>query len=326
MDPVALITGIGGQDGSYLAEHLLADGYKVHGLIRRQSVSAHQNSRISHLGDRVCLHYGDMLDPMSLMQVVSKVRPDEVYNLAAQSHVRISFDMPVFTVHTNGLGVLHLLEACRLAVPKARIYQASSSEMFGTSIDSDGYQRESTLMVPTSPYGCAKVLGYNLIRHYRAAYGMHACNGILFNHESPRRGENFVSMKIVRGAVAIKHGRRETLELGNVDAVRDWGHSRDYTRAMRLIVRHEPADDFVVATGSSHSVLEMVEFVFRELGLDPGKYVSYADRLRRPQELPRLRGDASKARNILGWRPEYNWENLLREMIAKEMERPCAAS
>lgn len=317
MAKIALVTGIGGQDGSYLAEHLLDDGCEVHGIVRRQSVAAHQDARLIHLKSEVVLHYGDLLDVVSLTRIVGKVRPTEVYNLAAQSHVRISSDVPSFTAQTNGLGVLNLLDVCRVLVPAVRFYQASSSEMFGTSIDADGYQRETTPMHPTSPYGCAKLFAYHMVRHYRAAYGMHACNGILFNHTSPRRGENFVCAKIVRGAIAIAAGRQPVLNLGNVDAVRDWGHAKDYTRAMRLIVRHDPPDDFVIATGVSHSVAEMAAFVFAELCIGTG-HLGHAGRLDRPQELPRLRGDAAKARRLLGWHPQYTFESTLREMLAFE--------
>jgi GDPmannose 4,6-dehydratase len=229
----ALITGINGQDGSYLAEYLLGLGYEVHGMVRRHSVAENQNSRLHHLADSVKTHYGDLLDYPSLVRVVSTVKPDEIYNLAAMSHVRISFDMPSFTIQTNALGVLNMLEVYRTLCPDAKFYQASSSEMFGNSVDDDGVQRLTTPMNPVSPYGCAKVMGFNLVRHYRHAYGLHACNGILFNHESPRRGSNFVTNKVVKGAVSIKKGLQDKLELGNMDSYRDWGHSKVFSKLLK---------------------------------------------------------------------------------------------
>ena len=234
----ALITGIAGQDGSYLSELLLEKGYEVHGIIRRSSVAENQDSRIQHLQGQINTHYGDLTDYPSLVRIVSETRPDEIYNLGAMSHVRISYDMPSFTIQTNALGVLNMLEVYRSFVPNAGFYQASSSEMFGNSVDADGVQRLTTPMNPVSPYGCAKVMGYNLVRHYRHAYGLHACNGILFNHESPRRGSNFVTNKVVKTAVQIKKGLKDKLELGNLDSYRDWGHSKDYVRAMHQIINH----------------------------------------------------------------------------------------
>lgn len=315
----ALITGVGGQDGSYLAELLLARGHEVHGIIRRQSVAENQDARVRHLEGIALFHYGDVTDAYSLDRIFREVQPDLIFNLAAQSHVRISSDMPAFTVQTNGMGVLNVLETMRHACPEARLYQASSSEMFGTSIDPDGCQRETTRMTPTSPYGCAKLFGYSIVRHYRAAYGLFAANGILFNHESPRRGANFVSRKIVKSAIEIKRGGRVELRLGNLDAFRDWGHSKDYVEAMLRILEHDEPDDFVVATGVSHSIREMVEHVFAYLNLDPWQYVKLDEKFLRPQELPRLRGDASKARRVLGWKPTYTFETLLDEMIEHEL-------
>jgi GDPmannose 4,6-dehydratase len=317
--PTALITGIGGQDGSYLAEHLLELGYKVHGIIRRASVTENQDSRVRHLEGIAQFHYGDLLDVFSLQRIFREVQPDEVYNLAAQSHVRISFDVPSFTIQTNALGVLNVLEVFRQTCPSARFYQASSSEMFGISIDPDGCQRETTPMLPASPYGCAKVLGYNLVRHYRIAYKLFAANGILFNHESPRRGSNFVTRKVVKGAVEIKLGRRTKLRMGNLDAQRDWGHSADYVQAMRLILAHNHPDDFVIATGETHSVREMCDHVFGILGMDYREHVEQDPRLMRPEEVPRLRGDATKARTVLGWKPKYTFASLLDEMVESEM-------
>jgi GDPmannose 4,6-dehydratase len=310
---VALITGITGQDGSYLAELLLEKGYEVHGIIRRNSVPENQDSRIKNLN--ITTHYGDLLDTFSLSRIIKEVNPDEVYNLGAQSHVRVSFDVPSFTIQTNALGVLNLLEACRQFNPLIKIYQASSSEMFGNTVDADGYQRKTTPMNPTSPYGCAKVMGYNLARHYRAAYDMHVCNGILFNHESPRRGSNFVTNKIVKGAIEIKKGLRDKLALGNLDASRDWGHSKDYVRAMHSILTHPEADDWVVATGESRTIREMCDITFSLLGLNYQDHVTVDPRYFRPQELDFLKGDSSEIRTKLKWEPTYTFEEMVSEMV-----------
>jgi GDPmannose 4,6-dehydratase len=312
----AFITGINGQDGSYLAEYLLDLGYEVHGIIRRNSVSENQQSRYSdEVRENLNIYYGDLLDQSSLERLLYDIQPDEIYNLAAQSHVRVSYDIPQFTATTNAIGVLNLLEAYRRCCPNARFYQASSSEMFGSSVDPDGYQRESTPMNPVSPYGCSKVFGYNIVRNYRNAYKLHACNGILFNHESPRRGSNFVTNKVVKTAVEIKLGLKDKLELGNMDSYRDWGHSKDYVKAMHAILNHNVADDFVVSTMVTHSVREMVSYVFSKLGLDYEKYVVQNEKFKRPEELDYLRGDSTKIRKILGWAPEYTFETLLDEMI-----------
>jgi GDPmannose 4,6-dehydratase len=314
---VALITGIAGQDGSYLAEYLLSKGYIVHGIVRRNSVPENQDSRLQGLD--IITHYGDITDSGSLSDIITNILKttaiDEVYNLAAQSHVRISFDVPQYTIQTNGVGVLNLLEVMRRLSPATKIYQASSSEMFGNSVDEDGYQRKTTLMSPTSPYGCAKVLGYNLMRHYRKAYNMHTCNGILFNHESPRRGSNFVTNKIVKGAVAIYKGEQDKLALGNLDASRDWGHSKDYVRAMHMILNHDTPDDWTVATGESRTVRQMCEVTFSHLGLDYRDYVTQDPKYLRPQELDFLRGDSSEIREKLGWEPTYNFKSMIEEMI-----------
>ena len=269
----ALITGIAGQDGSYLAEYLLSLGYEVHGIVRRNSTPEHQSSRLDPNLKNLNTHYGDLLDISSLNKVLLDVKPDEIYNLAAQSHVRISFDIPQFTAQTNALGVLNILEAYRQSSPSSRFYQASSSEMFGNSVDEDGYQRETTPFRPVSPYGCSKVFGYNITNNYRNSYGLHIVNGILFNHESPRRGSNFVTNKVVKTAVEIKKGIKDKLELGNMDSYRDWGHSKDYIKAMHLIINNDKPDDFVVATGKTHSVREMTEYVFKKLELDYKDYV-----------------------------------------------------
>ena len=311
----ALITGINGQDGSYLAELLLEKGYEVHGILKRNSVSENQTTRIDHIRNYLHLHYGDLTDLSSLISVIKEVQPDEIYNLAAQSHVRISFDQPYYTGLTTGLGTLNVLEACRLVSPTSKIYQASSSEMFGLSIEDDNTQNENTPMNPVSPYGCSKVFGYNIVRNYRRAYKLHATNGILFNHESPRRGSNFVTNKVVKAAVRIKLGLQDTLELGNMDSYRDWGHSKDYVRSMHLMLQYDTPDDWVVATGVTHSIREMCEYVFNKLGLDYKNYVIQNPKFMRPEELPYLKGDSTKIRETLGWKPEYTFEMLMDEMI-----------
>jgi GDPmannose 4,6-dehydratase len=311
----AFITGISGQDGSYLAEYLLDLGYEVHGIVRRNSVPEHQQSRIDFVRKNLHVYYGDLLDVSSLERLLQKIKPDEIYNLAAQSHVRISYDIPQFTVQSNALGVLNILEAYRNSCPDAKFYQASSSEMFGSSVDADGYQRETTPFTPVSPYGCSKVFGYNIVHNYRNAYKLHACNGILFNHESPRRGSNFVTNKVVKGAVMIKKGKSNNLELGNMDSFRDWGHSKDYVRAMHMIINHTKADDFVVSTGETHSVREMTEYVFSKLDLDYTKYVTQNPIFLRPEELPYLKGDCTKLKSTFNWEPQYTFESLMDDMI-----------
>jgi GDPmannose 4,6-dehydratase len=311
----ALITGISGQDGSYLAELLLEKDYEVFGIVRRHSVAENQDARLQHISDKINCLYGDLSDPFSITRAFTESRPDEIYNLGAMSHVRISSDVPAYTIQTNSVGVLNMLEAYRTLAPKAKFYQASSSEMFGNSVEKDGTQNENTPMKPVSPYGCSKLLGYSLVRHYRHAYKLHACNGILFNHESPRRGTNFVTNKVVKTAVEIYKGQKDKLVLGNLDSKRDWGHSKDYVRAMNLIINHEAADDFVVATGDTHSVRDLCEIVFSELGLDYTKYVEQDERFKRPEELNYLCGDSTKTRKLLGWTPEYNFETMIKEMV-----------
>ena len=311
----AFITGIAGQDGSYLAEYLLELGYEVHGIIRRNSTPEHQENRIFHLQDNVKTYYGDLLDYSSLHKLLSEIQPDEIYNIGAQSHVRISFDIPIFTTEVNAIGVLNILEAYKTCCPNAKFYQASSSEMFGSSVDDDGFQRETTRMTPVSPYGCSKVFGYNIVRNYRNAYKLFATNGILFNHESPRRGSNFVTNKVVKGAVLIKLGQQQTLEMGNMDSYRDWGHSKDYVRAMHMIMNHTISDDFVVSMGESRSVRDMCKYVFGQLGLNYENYVIQNPKYLRPEELPYLKGDSSKIRETLGWYPTYTFETMMDEMI-----------
>ena len=311
----ALITGINGQDGSYLAEFLLQKGYIVYGTLKRNSVAENQTSRLDYIYDQVNLEYADLVDMSSLVRVIQKVMPDEIYNLAAQSHVRISFDQPIYTAEVTGLGTLNLLEAVKLIKPDAKIYQASSSEMFGNSIDEDGFQRETTPMNPVSPYGCAKVFSYNICRNYRHSYGMYVSNGILFNHESPRRGTNFVTNKVCKEAVKIKLGLSDQLRLGNLSATRDWGHAKDYVRAMWMILQMEQPDDYVCSTGISHSVQELCEYVFSKLDLNWREYVKADSKFFRPEELHNLKGDSSKLKQHTSWIPTYTFESMLDEMI-----------
>jgi GDPmannose 4,6-dehydratase len=313
----ALITGINGQDGSYLAELLLEKGYEVWGTVKRNSVSETQSSRIEHLreNNQINLEYADLTDMASLVRLLTTVQPDEVYNLAAQSHVRISFDQPIYTANVTGIGTLNLLESVRLVSPHSKIYQASSSEMFGNSIDDDGYQRELTPMNPVSPYGCAKVFSYNICRNYRNSYGMKIWNGILFNHESPRRGTNFVTNKVVKAAVRISLGLQDKLNIGNLNATRDWGHAKDYVYAMWLMLQSDKPNDYVCATGISHSVGDLCSYVFNSLGLDYKDYIVIDEKHFRPEELDNLKGDPSKIKNELGWTREYSFETMLDEMI-----------
>ena len=317
----AFITGITGQDGSYLTENLLEHGYEVYGFARRNSVTEHQQSRPENLMKNVDLTYGDMLDQSSIDKLLRRVNPDEIYNLAAQSHVRISFDVPQFTVQTNALGVLNLLESVKIHSPNAKIYQASSSEMFGNSRDADNMQRETTPMHPVSPYGCAKLFSYSLIRNYRKAFKLFASNGILFNHESPRRGANFVTTKIIKNAVLISKGKIKTLELGNLDSKRDWGHSKDYVRAMRLILNHNVPDDCVISTGETNSIRDLCKKVFSKFHLNYEEYVKINPKFVRPDELSYLCGDCSKSKKILGWKPEYSFEALVDEMLEYFLEK-----
>lgn len=312
---IALITGINGQDGSYLSEFLLEKGYEVHGTLKRNSVAENQTSRLNSIYTKIKLHYADLTDLSSLIGVIQKVNPDEIYNLAAQSHVRISFDQPLYTANVTGIGTLNVLEAVKLIKPSIKIYQASSSEMFGNSIDEDGYQRETTPMNPVSPYGCAKVFSYNICRNYRNSYGMFISNGILFNHESPRRGTNFVTNKVCKEAVKIKLGLSNELKLGNLDATRDWGHAKDYVKAMWEILQLDTSDDFVCSTGISHSVQDLCQYVFTKLDLDWVKYIKQDEKFLRPEELHNLKGDSSKLKKLTGWRPDYTFETMLDEMI-----------
>ncbi len=313
----ALITGINGQDGSYLAELLLDKGYEVWGILKRNSVAENQTYRLDTVygHPNLKLEYADMLDLASLVRVLQRCMPDEVYNLAAQSHVRISFDQPIYTAQVTGIGTLNMLEAVRLICPTARIYQASSSEMFGNSIDADGFQRETTPLMPVSPYACAKVFSYNICRNYRNSYNMYISNGILFNHESPRRGTNFVTNKVAKEAVKIKLGLSKELVLGNMQSTRDWGHAKDYVRAMWMILQQETSDDYVCSTGVSRSVEDLVKYVFGKLDLDIEQHVRVSERYFRPEELHHLRGDYTKLKTQVGWEPEFSFEQMMDEMM-----------
>ena len=315
MKKKAFITGIAGQDGSYLSELLLEKNYEVYGIVRRNSITEHQRNRLSHLDDKIELSYGDLTDKASIDRALSVIKPDEIYNLGAQSHVRVSFEIPHFTFETNAIGVYNILESMRHFSPKSKFYQASSSEMFGRSVDDDGFQRETTKFEPTSPYGCAKVFGFNLTKHYRKAYNLFAVNGILFNHESKRRGSNFVTTKVIKTAIRIKKKLEKKLVLGNIDSSRDWGHSSDYVRAMHTIISQNTPDDYVVATGQTRSVRQLCEYVFEKLDLDLNDALEISEKFMRPEELPYLKGDSSKIRDKLNWRPELSFEDLIDEMI-----------
>lgn len=319
----ALITGITGQDGSYLAEFLLEKGYEVHGLIRRSS--SFNTERIDHLYKdphdptaKLFLHYGDMVDGMGLREILTRVQPNEVYNLGAQSQVRISFDQPVYTAQVDAVGTVRLLEAIRDTGLQTRFYQASSSEMFGKVAEVP--QKETTPFHPRSPYGCAKVYSFWQTVNYREAYGMFCCNGILFNHESPRRGETFVTRKITRAATRIKLGLQDKLYLGNLNAKRDWGFAGDYVEAMWLMLQQEKPEDYVIATGKMHSVREFLDSAFDLVGLDWREHVEIDPRYFRPAEVEKLCGDASKARRVLNWQPKTSFEELVTIMIEADMK------
>ena len=314
----ALITGITGQDGSYLAELLLEKGYEVHGVVRRSS--SFNTWRIDHLPrERFFLHYADLNDLASLQETLRRVRPDEVYNLGAQSHVRVSFDMPEYTAQCTGLGCLRLLEALRSeGLTETRFYQASSSELYGKAAEVP--QSETTPFHPRSPYAAAKAFAFHVTVNYREAYGMYAVNGILFNHESPRRGENFVTRKISRAAARIKLGLQQHLSLGNLDAQRDWGYAKDYVEAMWLMLRPKTPEDFVIATGETHSVREFLDEAFGHLGIDWKPYVRADARHLRPSEVDLLLGDAAKAKKALGWQPKTSFRELVRLMVEHDLE------
>jgi len=319
--PVALITGITGQDGSYLAELLLAKGYEVHGIVRRSSTFGTQ--RIEHIFDRLHLHYGDVTDGGAMARIVAEVEPDELYNLAAQSHVRVSFDQPHYTAEAVALGTLNVLEAAR-AIPGCRVYQASSSEMYGQVVETP--QRETTPFRPRSPYGVAKVYAHWITVNYRESYGMHASCGILFNHESPRRGETFVTRKITRAAARIAAGHQQHVSLGNLEARRDWGHARDYVEAMWLMLQQDAPDDYVIATGRTTTVRDMVEIAFRHVGLNYQDYVVIDPAFFRPAEVDVLLGDPSKAERQLGWKAGTSLEELICMMVDADLRRVRIAS
>jgi GDPmannose 4,6-dehydratase len=319
----ALVTGITGQDGSYLAELLLSKGYEVHGVVRRSS--SFNTERIDHVyrdpheqGVKLHLHYGDLNDASSLQAIVGEVRPDEVYNLGAQSHVRVSFDIPEYTAEVTALGTIRLLEAIRKMDVAARFYQASSSELYGKVVETP--QRETTPFHPRSPYAAAKAYAFYMTQNYREAYGMFAVNGILFNHESERRGETFVTRKITRAVGRIKHGMQREVFLGNIDAKRDWGHAADYVDAMWLMLQQETPDDFVIGTGETHSVREFLELAFAHAGLDWQEHVKIDPRYFRPAEVDLLLADPSKARRVLGWKPKVPFPELVRRMVDSDVE------
>jgi len=313
----ALIIGANGQDASYLAELLIDKEYIVHGTIRRNSVPESQTTRIEHLRsqDLITLHYMDLTDPISVQSIINELKPDEIYHLAAQSHVQISFELPKYTLDVNAGGTLAVLEAVRKFSPKSKVYHAATSEMFGNSYDEDKYQRETTPLTPVSPYGCSKLYAHSLCHNYRNAYDMFICSGILFNHESPRRGINFVTNKVVLEAVKIKLGLSDELVLGNLSSMRDWGHAKDYVKGMWLMLQQDKPDDYVLATGESKSVNDLVSYVFDKLELDIKKYVKTDAKFERAEELHYLRGDATKAKTQLGWETEYTFETMLDEMI-----------
>ena len=314
--PSALITGITGQDGSYLAELLLEHGYEVHGMVRRASTEKFE--RIEHIRDRITLHQGDLLDHRSLVDTLRASQPDEIYNLAAMSFVAVSWIQPTLTAEFTGVGVTRLLEAVREVCPEARFYQASSSEMFGKVRESP--QTESTPFYPRSPYGVAKAYGHFITVNYRESYDMFLCSGILFNHESERRGLEFVTRKITWHAAAIKHGLRDELALGNLDARRDWGYAKDYVEAMWLMLQQDQPEDFVIATGETNSVRSCVEIAFDQAGLAPDRYITIDDSLKRPAEVDLLVGDPSKAKRVLGWEPRTGFEQLIRQMVDADLE------
>ena len=318
MSKVALITGITGQDGSYLAELLLEKGYEVHGIVRRASlINTH---RIDHIYEQIKLHYGDLTDAMSITNLIQDIEPDEIYNLGAQSHVKVSFEIPEYTAQVDGLGTLRVLEAVRLLgmEMKTRVYQASTSELYG--LVQEVPQKETTPFYPRSPYGVAKLYGYWILKNYREAYGLHASTGILFNHESPRRGETFVTRKITRGLSRISVGEQECLYLGNLNAKRDWGHAKDYVEAMWLMLNKKKPDDYVISTGKHYTVRDFAKLAFELVDLDYKKYVKIEKNLYRPSEVESLLGNCKKAKRELKWRPKYDFKKLVEDMVKTDLE------
>jgi GDPmannose 4,6-dehydratase len=313
----AIITGIAGQDGAYLSQLLISKGYNVVGILRRNSSPENQTKRLDffNLTNKITLVYGDVTDLPSLIRIFSNYKPDEIYNLAAQAHVKISFDQPSYTTDSIAFGTLNVLEAAKICCPEAKIYLAGSSEMYGNECDDDGFRRETTKMIPVSPYGCSKLYGFNLGKVYRESYKMFICNGILFNHESPMRGLNFVTNKVVEGAIKIKKGLSETLALGNLNATRDWGHAKDYVKAMWLMLQKEIADDYVCATGESKSIKQLCDNVFSKLEMNYENYVIVDPKYFRPFELTDLKGCAKKAETFLNWKREYTFDSMIDEMI-----------
>tara|TARA_R110000824_G_scaffold9209_1_gene41284 strand:- start:362 stop:1345 length:984 start_codon:yes stop_codon:yes gene_type:complete len=320
--PKAIITGVGGQDGSYLAELLIAKGYKVWGVHRHHSSLSTTLPRLHKVinNDNFVLVHMDISDSSAVSRLVKDTAPDEIYNFAAQSHVKISFDIPTYTITNDLIGVQNILEAARLHTPSAKIYQAGSSEMYGNESDDDGYRRETTRFNPVSPYACGKLYAYHLCKVYRESYGMFVVNGILFNHESPRRGVEFVTNKIVDGAIKIKQGEADSLGLGNLDAGRDWGHAKDFMEGVWLMMQHDKAEDWVCATGETNTVRNVCEIVFSHLGLDYKDYVVINPKYYRPTEVNHLKGDSSKLKNELGWSPKYTFSSMMKEMVEERLK------
>lgn len=311
----ALITGITGQDGSYLTEFLLEKDYEVYGIVRRQSSNELNFTRLQNVLDDVKFIYGDMTDISSLESAILKSKPHEIYNLAAQSHVSVSYENPIYTHNVVAGGTLNLLEAVKNYSPHSKIYQAGTSEMFGNAIDPDGFQRETTPFSPANPYACAKAFAHNICKNYRNGYNLFVSNGILFNHESPRRGTNFVTSKVIKTAAEIHLGIKNELRLGTLSTSRDWGHAKDYVKAMWMILQHSTPDDFVCASGETHTIQQLCEYVFSSFGLDYKNHVVIDPELARPEETRHLKGDSTKLRTVIGWQPDYTYESLLDEMI-----------